>query len=197
MIEGFGPEEPDPGDADLFEFGYGDTPGFPDGVNLRMVLTNPAELRRAVAGNWKAVGAQEQRGDRPSQRSRGGQTLGQYAALDSHAPAEATAFSTGEMKRIRGCADSMYSRQSSAFIHLVACRRCSRASCRVVFGPVRSSIAQVADVLNQIFERMNCNPSLNLERYRQPKVPKSALMGLKSFQLRLRNACESCPAFCG
>lgn len=58
VIEGFGPEEPDPEDADLFQFGYGNTPGFPlpPGANLRLVLTNPVELKRAVAGNWKAVG---------------------------------------------------------------------------------------------------------------------------------------------
>jgi hypothetical protein len=58
VIEGFGPDEPDPDDVDLFQFGYGNTPGFPlpPGVNLRLVLTNPAELQKAIAGNWKAVG---------------------------------------------------------------------------------------------------------------------------------------------
>lgn len=58
VIEGFGPDEPDQDDADLFQFGYGNTPGFPlpEGVNLRMVLTNPSELRRAVTGEWKAIG---------------------------------------------------------------------------------------------------------------------------------------------
>ncbi len=72
VIEGFGPDEPEPGDVDLFQFGYGNTPGFPlpAGENLRMVLTNPAELRRAVAAGWKAVGelraAQGRRGDHPS-----------------------------------------------------------------------------------------------------------------------------------
>jgi hypothetical protein len=58
VIEGFGPDEPEPDDADLFQFGYGSTPGFPlpAGVNLRLVLTNPHELRNAISGNWKAVG---------------------------------------------------------------------------------------------------------------------------------------------
>ena len=58
VIEGFGPEQPDPADGDLFQFGYGNTPGFPlpPGVNLRMVLTNPHELRKAIAEKWKAVG---------------------------------------------------------------------------------------------------------------------------------------------
>jgi hypothetical protein len=58
VIEGFGPDEPDPDDGDLFQFGYGNTPGFPlpEGANLRMVLTNPPEFKRAVAENWKAVG---------------------------------------------------------------------------------------------------------------------------------------------
>lgn len=57
VLEGFGPDEPNPDDVDLFQFGYGNTPGFPlpAGVNLRMVLTNPAEWKRAVKEKWKAV----------------------------------------------------------------------------------------------------------------------------------------------
>ena len=46
IIDGFGPYEPDPDDADLFAFSYFSTPGFPlpAGVNLRMILTNPKEF---------------------------------------------------------------------------------------------------------------------------------------------------------
>ena len=57
VIEDFGPDQPDPDDTDLFQFGYGSTPGFPlpEGVSLRMVLTNPHELRRAIDQGWKAA----------------------------------------------------------------------------------------------------------------------------------------------
>jgi hypothetical protein len=56
IIEGFGGDVVDPEDK-VFEFGYGSTPGFrmPEGVSLRMLLTNPAEFRHAVDHNWKAV----------------------------------------------------------------------------------------------------------------------------------------------
>ena len=56
VTDGFGGDAIDPQDK-LFEFGYGSTPGFPlpVGVNLRMVLTNPTELRHAINHDWKAV----------------------------------------------------------------------------------------------------------------------------------------------
>ena len=57
VIEDFGPDQPDPDDTDLFQFGYGSTPGLPlpEGVGLRMVLTNPHELQRAIAQEWRVV----------------------------------------------------------------------------------------------------------------------------------------------
>jgi hypothetical protein len=56
VIDGFGGDAVDP-DKKLFEFGYGSTPAFPlsPGSNLRMVLTNPTELVRAVGNNWKGI----------------------------------------------------------------------------------------------------------------------------------------------
>jgi hypothetical protein len=41
----------------LFKFGYGSTPALPlpRGVTLRMVLTNPTELRAAVCHRWKGI----------------------------------------------------------------------------------------------------------------------------------------------
>ncbi len=70
VIEGFGPDEPDPDDTDLFQFGYGSTPGLPLPANvaLRMVLTNPDELRRAIKQKWKAV-------DELRAASRNGETI--------------------------------------------------------------------------------------------------------------------------
>ena len=56
VIDGFGDNEIEP-DCKLFEFGYGSTPAFPLplGVSLRMVLTNPTELRTAVHDSWKGI----------------------------------------------------------------------------------------------------------------------------------------------
>jgi hypothetical protein len=57
VIHDFGGGHIDP-DKKLFSFGYGSTPGFPlpAGVSLRMVLTNPDELKTAIEENWKRVG---------------------------------------------------------------------------------------------------------------------------------------------
>ena len=56
VIDGFGGETADP-EAKLFEFGYGSTPAFPlaPGTSLRMVLTNPTEIREAVRDDWKGI----------------------------------------------------------------------------------------------------------------------------------------------
>lgn len=56
VIDGFGGGDIDP-DKKLFAFAYGSTPGvsLPEGVSLRMVLTNPLELDRAIEENWKRV----------------------------------------------------------------------------------------------------------------------------------------------
>ena len=42
----------------LFTFAYGSTPGLPlpDGVRLWMILTNPAELEKAIQEDWAGVG---------------------------------------------------------------------------------------------------------------------------------------------
>ena len=68
VIDGFGGDAIDPDDK-LFTFGYGSTPGFPlpEGTNLRMVLTNPAELHHAIDHNWKAV--QDLRGARDAKQA--------------------------------------------------------------------------------------------------------------------------------
>jgi len=52
------PRRIDP-DKKLFTFAYGTTPGFPlpEGVWLWMILTNPAELDKAIEENWKQVDA--------------------------------------------------------------------------------------------------------------------------------------------
>jgi hypothetical protein len=56
VIDGFGG-----GDVDakrkLFRFGYGSTPAFPlpPGSTLRMMLTNPAEVRTAIREGWKDI----------------------------------------------------------------------------------------------------------------------------------------------
>ena len=57
VIDGFGTNGPEPGDADLFRFGYTSTPGFPlpEGVSLRMVLASPEEVREAIRRGWKAI----------------------------------------------------------------------------------------------------------------------------------------------
>jgi hypothetical protein len=56
VIEDFGGEHIDP-DKELFTFAYGSTPGFPlpNGISLRMILTNPNELDRAIRENWKRL----------------------------------------------------------------------------------------------------------------------------------------------
>lgn len=57
VIDDFGNEQIDP-EKKLFTFAYGTTPGFPlpEGVRLWMMLTNPAELEKAIEENWKRVG---------------------------------------------------------------------------------------------------------------------------------------------
>jgi hypothetical protein len=57
VIDDFGNGHIDP-DQKLFTFAYGTTPGFPlsQGVRLWMILTNPAELDKAIEENWKPVG---------------------------------------------------------------------------------------------------------------------------------------------
>lgn len=56
VIDGCGAGRIDP-DKKLFTFAYGSTPGFPmpEGVNLWMILTNPAELDKAIEEGWKGV----------------------------------------------------------------------------------------------------------------------------------------------
>jgi len=56
VIEDFGGGHIDP-DKKLFAFAYGSTPGLPlpDGVSLRMILTNPSELEQAIDEDWKRV----------------------------------------------------------------------------------------------------------------------------------------------
>lgn len=56
VIDGFGADGVDP-DHKLFEFGYGSTPAFPmrDDLTLRMILTNPTELRVAIRDHWKGI----------------------------------------------------------------------------------------------------------------------------------------------
>lgn len=53
VMDDFGGGQVDP-EKKLFTFAYSSTPGFPlpDGVNLWMILTNPAELDQAIEGNW-------------------------------------------------------------------------------------------------------------------------------------------------
>jgi hypothetical protein len=56
VIDDFGGGRIDP-DKKLFAFAYGSTPGFPlpQGARLWMILTNPAELDKAIEENWKRV----------------------------------------------------------------------------------------------------------------------------------------------
>lgn len=56
VLDGFGGGEAD-AEGKLFKFGYGSTPALPlpPGVTLRMMLTNPTELRRAVRDGWKDI----------------------------------------------------------------------------------------------------------------------------------------------
>jgi hypothetical protein len=56
VIDDFGGGRID-ADKKLFAFAYGSTPGFPlpEGISLRMVLTNPTELGQAIAEDWKRV----------------------------------------------------------------------------------------------------------------------------------------------
>jgi hypothetical protein len=56
VIDGFGGDDVD-AKRKLFRFGYGSTPAFPlpPGSTLRMMLTNPAELRRAIREGWKDI----------------------------------------------------------------------------------------------------------------------------------------------
>ena len=58
VIDDLGNGRIDP-DKKLFTFAYGTTPGFPlpEGVWLWMILTNPAELDKAIEENWKQVDA--------------------------------------------------------------------------------------------------------------------------------------------
>jgi hypothetical protein len=57
VIDDFGGGRINP-DNKLFTFAYGSTPGFPlpEGVSLWMILTNPAELDKAIQENWARVG---------------------------------------------------------------------------------------------------------------------------------------------
>jgi hypothetical protein len=56
VSDDFGGGRIDP-DNKLFTFAYGSTPGFPlpPGVSLWMILTNPAELDKAIEEDWKGV----------------------------------------------------------------------------------------------------------------------------------------------
>src|SRR5437588_6967574 len=56
LIDDFGGGHIDP-QKKLFTFAYGSTPGFPlpEGVSLWMILTNPAELEKAVEEHWKRI----------------------------------------------------------------------------------------------------------------------------------------------
>jgi hypothetical protein len=70
VIDGFGGGEVDAA-RKLFSFGYGSTPAFPlpPGVTVRMVLTNPTELREAIRHGWKGLD------DLRSARAAGGATV--------------------------------------------------------------------------------------------------------------------------
>lgn len=56
VSDDFGGGRIDP-DKKLFTFAYGSTPGLPlpPGVSLWMILTNPAELDKAIEEDWKGV----------------------------------------------------------------------------------------------------------------------------------------------
>jgi hypothetical protein len=56
VIDGFGGGHVEE-NGKLFSFAYGSTPGFPlpEGVSLRMVLTHPAEIDKAIRENWKRI----------------------------------------------------------------------------------------------------------------------------------------------
>jgi hypothetical protein len=67
VIDGFGGDEVE-AEGKLFEFAYGSTPALPlpPGTSLRMVVTNPTELKEAVRRHWK--GLEELRAAREADR---------------------------------------------------------------------------------------------------------------------------------